>query len=217
MTRIIASDSSAKKILVRNDEPCNLFKVAVLPSSPSTMNSNTAVFGICNPESSYGSGQSYSATSEHLSAFYGSQSASGTSGGSSSGGGGGSSGEPSSPSPYGGAGAVHAERHHPPETKYEPSHSPTSGIISSDNGLQYANLDGSELKGYSGYPGAAHPHQAYQAHHSLVQATYAAHHYGKLALSLPLSLNLLYNETRTEGRNTVCLSLANLIIHIHSP
>ena len=94
MTRIIASDSSAKKILVRKDEPCNLFKVAVLPSSPSTMNSNTAVFGICNPESSYGSGQSYSATSEHLSAFYGSQSASGGSGGSSSGGGGGSSGEP---------------------------------------------------------------------------------------------------------------------------
>ena len=191
MTRIIASDSSAKKILVRNDEPCNLFKVAVLPSSPSTMNSNTAVFGICNPESSYGSGQSYSATSEHLSAFYGSQSASGTSGGSSSGGGGGSSGEPSSPSPYGGAGAVHAERHHPPETKYEPSHSPTSGIISSDNGLQYANLDGSELKGYSGYPGSAHPHQAYQAHHSLVQATYAAHHYGKLALSLPLSAHFI--------------------------
>ena len=182
MTRIIASDSSAKKILVRNDDPCNLFKVAVLSSSPSSMNSNTAVFGICNPESSYGSSQSYSATSEHLSAFYGSQAASGGSGGSSSGGGG-SSGEPSSPSPYGG---VHGDRHHPPETKYEPSHSPTSGIISSDNGLQYANLDGSELKGYSGYPGAAHQHQAYQAHHSLVQATYAAQHYGKHHLC-PLS------------------------------
>ena len=156
--------------------------MAVLSSSPSSMNSNTAVFGICNPESSYGSSQSYSATSEHLSAFYGSQAASGGSGGSSSGGGG-SSGEPSSPSPYGG---VHGDRHHPPETKYEPSHSPTSGIISSDNGLQYANLDGSELKGYSGYPGAAHQHQAYQAHHSLVQATYAAQHYGKHHLC-PLS------------------------------
>ena len=199
MTRIIASDSSAKKILVRRDEPENLFKVAVLSSSPSSMNSNTAVFGICNPESSYGSGQSYSATSEHLSAFYGSQSASGGSGGSSSGGGGGSSGEPSSPSPYG-AGGVHGERnHHPPETKYEPSHSPTSGIISSDNGLQYANLDGSELKGYSGYPGSAHPHQAYQAHQSLVQATYAAHHYGKLALSLSLT-SLLDSKLRDENR-----------------
>ena len=61
------------------------------------------------------------------------------------------------------------------------------GIISSDNGLQYANLDGSELKaaGYAaaGYPGSGHSHQAYQAHHSLVQATYA-HHYGKGFLSI---------------------------------
>ena len=81
MTRIIASDSSAKKILVRRDEREKVFKVAVLSSSPSSMNSNTAVFGICNPESSYGSSQSYSATSEHLSAFYGSQAASGGSGG----------------------------------------------------------------------------------------------------------------------------------------
>ena len=108
----------------------------------------------------------------------------------SSGGGGGSSGpaEPSSPSPYPGS-ALHGERGHhpPPETKYEPSHSPTgqAGIISSDNGLQYANLDGSgEAALKSGYPAggypAGHPHQAsYQAHHaSLVQASYA-HHYGK--------------------------------------
>ena len=72
------------------------------------MNSNSAVFGLCNPESGYGSpGQGYpSVTSEHLSAFYagsGGSSAPG-SGGSSSGGGGGSSGEPSSPSPYGAGG-----------------------------------------------------------------------------------------------------------------
>merc|ERR1719189_296951 len=77
------------------------------------------------------------------------------------------------------------------ETKYEPNHSPThpqSGIISSDNGLQYANLDGSgsDLKS-GGYPSSgayagSHPHQAsYQGHHaSLLQASYA-HHYGEMA------------------------------------
>lgn len=165
------------------------------------MNSQAAVFGICNPESGYGSSQSYP-TSEQLSAFYGSASSGGAgSGGASSAGGGASSGaEPSSPSPYSG---LHADRHHPPETKYEPnpSHSPSgqSGIISSDNGLQYANLDGSgsDLKGYgSGYP-SGHPHQAsYQAHHaSLVQASYAAHHYGEMghhgdsSISQPGSFN----------------------------
>ena len=144
--------------------------------------SQAAVFGICNPESGYGSSQSYP-TSEQLSAFYGSASSGGAgSGGASSGGTGTSSGaEPSSPSPYPG---LHGDRHHPPETKYEPnpSHSPSgqSGIISSE-GQIYQNLDsGSDLKGYgSGYP-SGHPHQAsYQAHHaSLVQASYA-HHYGK--------------------------------------
>ena len=170
------------------------------------MNSNAAVFGICNPESGYGSSQSYP-TSEQLSAFYGSASSGGGgSGGTSSGGGGGSSGaEPSSPSPYAG---LHSERHHPPETKYEPnpSHSPSgqSGIISSDNGLQYANLDGSasDLKGYgSGYP-SGHPHQAsYQAHHaSLVQASYA-HHYGKGFVSL----------VRTPSKDFIRKLIINLI------
>ena len=53
-----------------------------------------------------------------------------------------SSGEPSSPSPYGsgrsgGQGAVSgSERHSLPETKYAPSHSPSSGLISSDNGME---------------------------------------------------------------------------------
>ena len=146
------------------------------------MNSNAAVFGICSPESGYGSpAQGYPVTTEHLSAFYGSGGSSAPgSGGSSSGGGGNSSGEPSSPSPYSSAGGGgHSDRHHAPEPKYEPSHSPNSGIISENNGLQYANLDGSELKaaGYAGYPGSGHSHQAYQAHHSLVQSAYA-HHYG---------------------------------------
>ena len=162
------------------------------------MNTQAAVFGICNPETGYGSGpggvQGYPVASEHLAAFYGSGGggSSGASSAASSGGGGGaSSGEPSSPSPYGsgssgaGQGAGAEDRRHLPETKYEPSHSPSSGLISSDNGLQYANLDTGagpgELKGYpgSGYPsGASHPgHQAYQAHH-LVQSAYA-HHYGK--------------------------------------
>ena len=162
------------------------------------MNTQAAVFGICNPETGYGAGQGYpGVASEHLAAFYGAGGGGGSSGtssaASSGGGGGASSGEPSSPSPYGsgssGAGGQGAgsgsERHSLPETKYEPSHSPSSGLISSDNGLQYANLDTGagpgELKGYpgSGYPssGASHPgHQAYQAHH-LVQSAYA-HHYG---------------------------------------
>jgi len=160
--------------------------------------SQAAVFGICNPESGYGSSQSYP-TSEQLSAFYGSASSGGAgSGGASSGGTGTSSGaEPSSPSPYPG---LHGDRHHPPETKYEPnpSHSPSgqSGIISSE-GQIYQNLDsGSDLKGYgSGYP-SGHPHQAsYQAHHaSLVQASYA-HHYGEMghhgdsSISQPGSFN----------------------------
>ena len=146
------------------------------------MNSNAALF--CNPESGYGSPtQGFPVTTEQLSQYYANSSTAPGSGGSSSGGGGGgggSSGEPSSPSPYG-SGGVHSDRHHPPETKYEPSHSPTSGIISSDNGQIYANLDGSELKAaayaQAGYPGSGHPHQAYQAHHSLVQQY--AHHYGK--------------------------------------
>ena len=53
-----------------------------------------------------------------------------------------SSGEPSSPSPYGsgrsgGQGAVSgSERHSLPETKYAPSHSPSSGLISSDNRME---------------------------------------------------------------------------------
>ena len=146
-----------------------------------TMNSNSAVFGLCNPESGYGSPQHYP-TSEQLSAFYG---GSGGAGGGGGGGGGGSAsgGEPDSPSPYG---SIHSESRTSvpsvpqPETKYEPnpSHSPTqtaAGIVSSDNGLQYANLDG-DMKGYpAGYPS----HQSYQAAHhaSLVQASYA-HHYG---------------------------------------
>ena len=177
-------------------------KVAVTESA--IMNTQAAVFGICNPETGYGSGpggvQGYPVASEHLAAFYGAGgggSSGGSSAASSGGGGGASSGEPSSPSPYGsgssgaGQGAGGGERHLP-ETKYEPSHSPSSGLISSDNGLQYANLDGSELKGYPGYPGSgsSHPHQAYQAHHSLVQATYA-HHYGKGRLSIKyLSVSL---------------------------
>ena len=183
------------------------------------MNTQAAVFGICNPETGYGSGpggvQGYPVASEHLAAFYGSGGASsGASSAASSGGGGGaSSGEPSSPSPYGsgssaggqGAGAEDRGRHCPPETKYEPSHSPSSGLISSDNGLQYANLDTGaggpgELKGYpgSGYPGsgASHPgHQAYQAHH-LVQSAYA-HHYGKG----PLSVNYALLETVPRNNN----------------
>ena len=191
--------------------------MAVTAGAGPSMNSNAAVFGICNPETAgYGSGpasvQGYppGVTSEHLSAFYGSAASSAGSGSAPSSGGGSagsvSGAEPSSPSPYGsgGAGQHTSERSHgsvAPETKYEPSHSPGAGagagIISSDNGLQYANLDGSELKGYPGYPGSgsSHPHQAYQAHHSLVQATYA-HHYGKgrlsikyLSVSLPFKLS----------------------------
>ena len=171
------------------------------------MNTQAAVFGICNPETGYGSGpggvQGYPVASEHLAAFYGSGGggSSGASSAASSGGGGGaSSGEPSSPSPYGsgssgaGQGAGAEDRRHLPETKYEPSHSPSSGLISSDNGLQYANLDTGagpgELKGYPGaYPGSgAHPgHQAYQAHHSLVQQY--AHHYGKGRLGVNSALS----------------------------
>ena len=159
-----------------------------MASSSVTMNSNAAAvsFGqLCSPESGGypGAGAGgYPVTTEHLAAFYGAGAGAG-SGGSSGGsaGGGGSSGEPSSPSPYGN----NESRHHTaaPETKYEPSHSPTSGIISSDNGLQYANLDGSELKagagaGYPGYPGSNHHQAAYQAQaHHLVQQY--AHHYGK--------------------------------------
>ena len=159
------------------------------------MNSNAAVFGL--QESGYGSpGGGYpTPTPEQLQAFYGaavggSTGSSGggvaSSGGDLRGGGGSSTTEPGSPitSPYG----LHSEsRQPPPETKYEPSHSPThtqSGIISSDNGLQYANLDGSlaDTKGYpsSGAYSGTHPHQtSYQGHHaSLLQASYA-HHYGK--------------------------------------
>ena len=159
------------------------------------MNSNAAVFGL--QESGYGSpGGGYpTPTPEQLQAFYGaavggSTGSSGagvtSSGNELRGGGGSSTTEPGSPitSPYG----LHSEsRNPPPETKYEPSHSPThtqSGIISSDNGLQYANLDGSlaDTKGYpsSGAYTGSHPHQAsYQGHHaSLLQASYA-HHYGK--------------------------------------
>ena len=183
----------------------SLSKVAVTEGA--IMNTQAAVFGICNPETGYGSGpggvQGYPVATEHLSAFYGSGggSSGASSAASSGGGGGGSSGEPSSPSPYsggsGGPGSGSGLGHgsgagsdrHLPETKYEPSHSPSSGLISSDNGLQYANLDTGagpgELKGYPGaYPGSgAHPgHQAYQAHHSLVQQY--AHHYGKGRLSV---------------------------------
>ena len=160
------------------------------------MNSNAAVFGL--QESGYGSpGGGYpTPTPEQLQAFYGAAvgGSTGSSGGgvTSSGGdlrGGSSTTEPGSPgitSPYG----LHSEsRQPPPETKYEPSHSPThtgqSGIISSDNGLQYANLDGSlaDTKGYpssGAYASGTHPHQtSYQGHHaSLLQASYA-HHYGK--------------------------------------
>ena len=168
------------------------------------MNSNAAVFGL--QESGYGSpGGGYpTPTPEQLQAFYGAAvgGSTGSSGGgvASSGGdlrGGSSTTEPGSPgitSPYG----LHSEsRQPPPETKYEPSHSPThtgqSGIISSDNGLQYANLDGSlaDTKGYpssGAYASGTHPHQtSYQGHHaSLLQASYA-HHYGKASsASLPL-------------------------------
>ena len=163
----------------------------------STMNSNAAVFGL--QESGYGSpGGGYpTPTPEQLQAFYGaavggSTGSSGagvtSSGNELRGGGGSSTTEPGSPitSPYG----LHSEsRNPPPETKYEPSHSPThtqSGIISSDNGLQYANLDG------SGYP-AGHPNQpSYQAHHaSLVQASYA-HHYGTDAETRQIGHNLTF-------------------------
>lgn len=147
------------------------------------MNSNSAVFGLCNPgaESGYGSSPQHYPTSEQLTAFYGGS------------GGSGSGPEPDSPSPYG---SIHSESRTTnsvpsvptqPETKYEPnpSHSPTQtagagggGIVSSDNGLQYANLDG-DMKG-GGYPAGYPAHQSYgsAAHHaSLVQASYA-HHYG---------------------------------------
>ena len=154
----------------------------------SAMNSNAAVFGL--QESGYGSpGGGYpTPTPEQLQAFYGAAVGGGTPslGPVTSSGGGSSTTEPGSPSPYG----LHSEpKQTPMETKYEPSHSPThpqSGIISSDNGLQYANLDGSgsDLKS-GGYPASgayagSHPHQAsYQGHHaSLLQASYA-HHYGK--------------------------------------
>ena len=165
------------------------------------MNSNAAVFGL--QESGYGSpGGGYPPpTPEQLQAFYGAAvgGSTGSSGGgvTSSGGdlrgGSSSTTEPGSPgitSPYG----LHSEsRQPPPETKYEPSHSPThtgqSGIISSDNGLQYANLDGSlaDTKGYPSSGAYANPHQtSYQGHHaSLLQASYA-HHYGKASSpSLP--------------------------------
>ena len=152
------------------------------------MNSNAAVsFGqLCSPETGGypgGGPGGYPVTTEHLAAFY-SQAGAGAGSGGGSGGsaGGGSSGEPSSPSPYG-ANNSESRGHHTGAgevTKYEPSHSPTSGIISSDNGLQYANLDGSELKagaaGYPGYPGSNHHQAAYQAHHLVQQY---AHHYGK--------------------------------------
>ena len=170
-----------------------------------SMNSNTAVFGQLCAESGYtGAGQGYPSSAEQLAAFYqqsgvagGGGGGSTGSGGSSSGGGGGggSSGEPSSPSPYGGgnSGVHSSERHHPPETKYEPSHSPTSGIISSDNGLQYANLDGSELKGgagagYPGYPGSGH-HQAAAYQQQLAQ--HYAHHYGKGSISTSTLRNII--------------------------
>ena len=142
------------------------------------MNTNAAVFGLCGgQEGGYGSPQHYP-TSEQLSAFYGS-----------GGGSGGSGGDPGSPSPYP---IIHSDvRTSQPETKYEPnpSHSPPSqsGIISSDNGLQYANLDGSgDIKGYpAGYP----THHQYGAHHaSLVQASYA-HHYGRLCSKTKLESN----------------------------
>ena len=193
----------------------SLAKVAVTESA--IMNTQAAVFGICNPETGYGAGQGYpGVASEHLAAFYGAGGGGGSSGGSSAassgGGGGASSGEPSSPSPYGsgssgagGQGAGGSERHSLPETKYEPSHSPSSGLISSDNGLQYANLDTGagpgELKGYpgSGYPasGASHPgHQAYQAHHSLVQSAYA-HHYGTGHLGVNSAPRIWANKSKS--------------------
>ena len=147
------------------------------------MNSNAAVFGICNSETGYGGpGQAGYPTSEQLSSFYGS-----------TGGGGGPGGGGSDPgSPYHTHSGHPETRQSPPETKYEPnpSHSPgghtTAGIISSDNGLQYANLDG------SGYP-AGHPNQpSYQAHHaSLVQASYA-HHYGTEAETRQIGHNLTF-------------------------
>jgi hypothetical protein len=150
-----------------------------------TMNSNAAVFGICSAAESvggYGSPQPYP-TPEQLSAFY-------SSGGGGGGGGGGNGGD-TPPLAYHGPGGIHPAESRTGgggviETKYEPnptSHSPTAGIIASDNGLQYANLDGGDIKGGGGYPGGGgyggHPHHhQYQAHHaSLVQASYA-HHYG---------------------------------------
>ena len=127
--------------------------------------------------------------------------------------GGSSTTEPGSPgitSPYG----LHSEsRNPPPETKYEPSHSPThtqSGIISSDNGLQYANLDGSlaDTKGYpsSGAYTGSHPHQAsYQGHHaSLLQASYA-HHYGEASSEICYQKIDNYSPSRLSDR-TLCLS-----------
>ena len=153
-----------------------------------TMNSNAAVFGICSAAESGGGGGGYGSpqpypTPEQLSAFY------------SSGGGGGGSGGDTPPLTYHGGGGIHPAESRTDggsvggviETKYEPnptSHSPTAGIIASDNGLQYANLDGGDIKGGGGYPGSGsgygHPHHhQYQAHHaSLVQASYA-HHYGR--------------------------------------
>lgn len=160
-----------------------------------TMNSNAAVFGL-QESAGYGSPGGGYPTPEQLQAFYaaGGVASSGTVPSSGGGGGGGSTTEPGSPSPY------DLQRQSQPETKYDPSHSPThtqSGIISSDNGLQYANLDGSapDLKAYPGSAySSSHPHQAaYQGHHaSLLQASYAAHHYGKLA-SWP-RLKILYQK-----------------------
>jgi hypothetical protein len=160
------------------------------------MNSNAAVFGL--QESGYGSpGGGYpTPTPEQLQAFYGAAVGAGGGSGSAPGAGAATSpGEPGSPSPYGLHGSA-SERQAPPETKYEPSHSPThagqSGIISSDNGLQYANLDGSGGDLKAGYPSGSysagsHPHQAssYQGHHaSLLQASYA-HHYGRQPRQIP--------------------------------
>jgi len=149
-----------------------------------TMNSNAAVFGICSAAESgggYGSPQPYP-TPEQLSAFYASGGGNGGSG----------NGGDTPPLTYHGPAGLHPGESRTGgvsggviETKYEPnptSHSPTGGIIATDNGLQYANLDGSDIKG-GGYPGGGgyghpHHHAQYQAHHaSLVQASYA-HHYG---------------------------------------
>jgi len=167
----------------------------------SEMNSNGTMFGMCNPETAgvyphhvshhhHHAAPSHHHHHHHQSQLYGSSDLVG----------GGSPPTATSLSPFCGAGngngdAAEASHHHgyglqqqqhqahlqdqARETKYDPnngsttSHSPT-GIIS-DNGLQYANLDGSAGPGY--HPGAGNG--PYHSH--LAAAAAAASQLGQAA------------------------------------